>query len=731
MAQDPLQPQVGSAIKFPAQGLGENRATTPEAGNAKTVEGDGAKKLSAADKRKLLARARKRFERAARAEADNRKAGLDDLKFMSGEAQWPSDVAAQRNFDRRPCLTVNAVPTFVHQVCNDLRQNRPSINVSPVGDRGDREVARFYRGLIRSIERTSHADIAYDTAAWNMVGNGWGYLRLATEYEDADTFDQTLVIRRVRNPFTIYMDPDAQEPTGIDSLFGFVSEMIPKDEFEELYPDAAVLPWLQTGTGEKSAQWGDTSQVRVAEYFEVEKKARTLVALDNGHVGWEDELHDLAREALKRGRLQVVKRRTSFERKVNWYKITAMDVLEVNLWPGSYIPIVRMPGQEIDIEGKVKLAGLVRAAKDPQRILNYAKTAEVEATMLAPKAPYIMEEGQLEGHENEWRQANVKNFSVLTYKGTSVSGKPAPPPQRVPVAPIPAGIVNMQQGAAQDLQRTTGIRFDATINERMTDESGRAIRELRRNGDLGSFHYADNMARALRHLGDMMVELIPKIYDTPRMVTILRDDDTEEQVRVDPTAPKPSMEVAGADPMRPKTKIFNPTVGKYGVTVTIGPSYATKRIEAAESMMRFATAMPATAQLIADLIAKNMDWEGADEMARRLAKAVPAQFMAPDRKDMSPQVQAAMLGMEQQIKQLTQELRVAQLQLNDKSADRAVMADKINKDFEAKLLAIVQKAEAVRQKEVGGAIRDLADDVTSLMAALQQPQQPMEMPANG
>ena len=692
MAQDPLQPQDSGKLKYPGMSMGMNRTTDPAGGSARTIVEDGAKKLTQKDKEKILARARKQFDRALSAESENRKAALDDLKFLSGEAQWPSDVSASRNFDKRPCLTVNAIPTYVNQICNDLRQNRPSIHVSPVGDKGDKQVAKFYRGLIRAIERHSRADVAYDTANWNQVVNGWGYIRLATEFEDEDSFDQTLKIVRVRNPFTVYMDPDALEPDGSDAQYCFISEMVPKEEFEELYGEAAMIPWMQAGIGEKHPNWSEKGAIRVCEYFAVKKKYRDLIGLSNGFVGWEDELHDAVKKDIAAGRIEVVRRRRSYERTVTCYKMTALDILETYKWPGTYIPVVRLVGQEIDIEGKVKLSGIVRNAKDPQRILNYAKTAEVEATMLAPKAPYIMEEGQLEGHEDEWRQANTKNFSVLTYKGTSVSGKPAPPPQRVPVAPIPAGIVNMQQGAAQDLQRVTGIRFDATMNERMNDESGKAIRELRRNGDLSSFHFADNYTRGLRHLGTMMIEVIPHIYDTQRMVTILREDDAEEQVMINPSAPQPHAEMV-VDQNKPKLKVFNPKAGKYGVTVTIGPSYATRRIEASESMLAFAKAMPQTAQLVADLIAKNMDWEGADEIARRLAMAVPPHMMMPEQKNMSPQVQAAMAGMTNQIKQLSQELNVAKFQLNDKTGDRAVALEKINKDFEAKLLKIVADLE--------------------------------------
>jgi hypothetical protein len=335
---------------------------------------------------------------------------------------------------------------------------------------------------------------------------------------------------------------------------------------------------------------------------------------------------------------------------------------------------------------------------------NYWRTLETELIALQPKAPWIMEEGQVEGHEDEWRMANIRSNPYLLYKGTSVAGHPAPPPQRQPFAGAPAGVEAAIQGAAQDMMATTGIRFDATLEERTYDESGRALRELRRSGDLGAVHYGLNYARGLRHTGEMLIDLIPKIYDVKRVITILREDDSEERITIDPHLNKPMAEAIGQDGRM--MKLFNPTIGKYGVTITIGPNYATKRIEAAENMMAFAKAMPNTASLFADLIAKNMDWPGAEEISSRIAKTLPPQLLQPDQKDMSPQVQALIQSMDQQIKQLGQQLQAAMAALNDKQQDRAIVVEKIQKDFEAKLANVVMQFEtkmaAVESKQIAG-----------------------------
>jgi hypothetical protein len=583
-----------------------------------------------------------------------------------------------------------------------------------VGDKGDVEAAGILRGMIRSIERDSSADIAYDTAFDGAVSNGFGYFRLLTEFESPDSFDQVLCIRRIRNPFTVYLDPDHQEPDGADSLYGFITERVTRDEFKDKWPDADPIPFAEASIGDSYKDWVDAETIRIAEYFEIKHSKKKLVELENGWSGYEDDLKDEVKEKIRTKRLLVVRERETEVPSVRWYKVTAKDVLERNDWLGRWIPIIPVIGNEIDIEGKVKLSGLIRDAKDAQRIYNFGVTAEIELVALAPKAPWVVEEGQIEGHEQEWKRANTTNFPYLSYKGTAVSGKPAPPPQRQQMVGSPVGWINLKQAAAGDMMATTGIRFDPTNADNRIDDSGRAIREHGRASANGSFHYIDNLARALKHAARQYIDLIPKVYDSKRVAVILREDDSEDRIVIEPTLNVAYKEVP--DPANPnkKLKLWNPNMGKYACTVIIGPSYATKRIEAGENMMAFAKAMPNTAALIADLIAKAQDWDGAQEMADRLAKAVPANLMTPNQKDISPQVQAVIQNMDNAIKQLQQQLQAATAALNDKDKDRQIAMTKIQNDFEAKLMAIVQKADEGVQKHIGSHVQNLAYDVRAL-----------------
>lgn len=703
-----------SATNTPSKDVDEPEDEDPKAKGADPKDEKKDEEESDAD---ILARVRKRFKLCVAWESENRKAALEDLKFKAGD-QWPADVAAQRNTDKRPCLTVNKIPTFIHQVTNDQRQNRPAINISPVGDKGDVDAAKMYRGMIRAIERDSSADIAYDTAFDGAVSNGFGYWRILTEFESEDSFDQIIRIARIRNPFTVYLDPDHQEPDGADCSYGFITERVTRDEFKDKWPHADPIPFSEASIGDSYRDWVDAETIRIAEYFEIKHEKKRLVELENGWTGYFDDLKDEIKDQIKSKRMLIERERETEVPSVKWYKVTAKDVLERNDWLGRWIPIIPVIGNEIDIEGKVKLSGLIRDAKDAQRIYNFGVTAEIELVALAPKAPWVVEEGQIEGHEQEWKRANTTNFPYLSYKGTAVSGKPAPPPQRQPMVGSPVGWINLKQAAAADMMATTGIRFDPTNADNRVDDSGRAIREHGRASANGSFHYIDNLARSLKHAGRQYMDLIPKVYDGKRITVILREDDAEDRVLIDPTSNVAFKEVP--DPQNPnkKLKIWNPNMGKYACTVTIGPSYATKRIEASENMMAFAKAMPQTAAMVADLIAKNQDWPEAEQIASRLAKSIPAQLLTPDKKDISPQMQAVMQHMEQNIQQLNQQLQAAMAALNDKDKDREIALTKIHLDFEAKILGIVEKADEAVQKHIGSHIQNLASDVKAMTAEL-------------
>ena len=652
-----------------------------EARDRKKAEADKVKKH-----KEVLATALKRFKRAVESESDNRGKALEDLKFKAGD-QWPGDIKAQRSNDKRPCLTVNTIPTLTHQITNDIRQNRPSIVVSPVGNRSDKESAELYGGMIRAIERNCAADIAYDTGITSAADIGFGYWRVLTEYESEESFDQIITIARVRNSFTVHLDPMRQEPDGSDANWGFVSEMLTRDDFLDQYPDANPMSWDERGVGDNLKEWVTKDMVRIAEYFCVERTPTRLVQLSNNHIGLYDELDEDVKKQISDGNLVIVNERQADKQQIMWYKLSGVEVLEEREWPGRWIPIIEVVGEEIDIEGKVVRCGAIRNAKDAQRMKNYWLSYKTEVVALAPKAPYIGAEGQFEGYSDAWRNAARQSVPYLEYVPVSLEGTLVPPPQKQPPTPVPAGVVEAEQSAERDMMTTTGIRFNASpLLERLPDESGLAIREVRRNNDIGSAHYMDHAQYSLRHTGRILIDLIPKIYDTKRVITIVREDGSEQRVTLNPGQAQ-ALQKNMQEREEAARVMFNPTVGQYGVTVTMGPSYATKRIEAQEQLMQFARALPQQGALIAHLIAKYSDWPGSEEMYKVLVRALPPNLLMPEMKDLPPQAQQLIQNLMQQLSQLMVQRGQMLRDLTDNRADQATKRLKVERDFEAKVLS--------------------------------------------
>ena len=686
MADNPWKPKDDGQIGLPSIDPGMNKL------RPSVTRVDPPKRLGLNDNNtkgdvKLLDKIRKRMDRCITAESERRKSQTAAQKFGAGD-QWDAQDRDQRNNEQRPCITVDRLGPLIRQVVNNQRLNRPAINVSPVGDKGDPEAAKMFRGLIRAIERECGADIAYDTAFESAVRIGEGYFRFNVEYESETSMNQVIVVERIRNRFTVYGDPDSKQPDGADWRYCFVSEIIPLDEYKEEFPDFEPVNFEQSGTGDKFKAWFTKDGVRIAEYIEVEKKPRSLVRLSNGHVGWKDELHEDVEGDIEAGRLEVIEERESYERAVKWYKTNGIDIISRGEWLGKWIPIVQVCGNELDLEGKLKLTGLIEPAMDAQRLANYWRTMYAECLALTPKAKFIMAEGQDEGYEDEWKTANRSVQPVLHYRPLAFGGNNLPPPNPIPPPGVAQGFEKGAEMADMDMMATTGVRFDVAQDRHNVDpRSGKAIRAFQTPQDLGIAHYMDNFKRSLKHAGDIFIDLIPKIYDEKRQLVILREDDTEQKIEIDPHASKPLGEKQDASGKKLPT--FNPTIGKYGVTVTIGPDFATKRQEASEEMLEFMQAIPQVAHFIADLVAKNKDWEGADEIAQRLAKTIPAQLMAPDKKDMTPQTSAYVQNLEGQVKQLGQQLQLAAKEIQEKDKDRAVAQDKIDKDYEAKILKVI------------------------------------------
>lgn len=569
----------------------------------------------------ILKEARERYQTCTSAEGDNRREALDDLLFLSGGLnQWNAEDARIRTAERRPCLTVNNLPTFLHQVTNEQRQNRLGGKVSPVDDGADEETADIIQGMVRHIEYDSNASVATMTAVNSAAAIGFGYFRLATDYETEASFDQKIMFKRIRNALSVHIDPLAQEPDASDQLFCFIDSLEARKEFTREHPKAAATNTSLIGQSPYLG-WFTQETVLVCEYYRIKITEAILCLLADGTSGWKDEL-----PAARHG--EIVKERKSGRRVVEWFKMTGADILERTVIKCKWIPVFPVYGDEIDIEGRVVRSGIIRHSKDSFKTYNFWITLATEEMNTRAKSPFIGAEGQFEGHP-EWKTANSRAHAYLEYKPKSLEGLLVPPPQRQPMADVPAGAIAMMMHAADNKKATTGL-FDSSLGARGSATSGIQEREQQQQGDIANYHYADNLKITYKHALRCVVDMLPSYYDGARTARILGEDDESEVVKINQPFTRQNPKTQAIE-----TVMHDLTVGTFDVTVQAGPSFSTKRQEAAEFMTDALQAAkdPGAAAVLTYLAVKNQDLAGAEEATKMLKKLLPPGVLEPEEGD--------------------------------------------------------------------------------------------------
>ena len=623
------------------------------------------------------------------ADTNNRQEGLEDLKFVNGD-QWPVELQNSRNLESRPVLTINKLDGYCRQVTNQQRQQRPRIKVHATNNEADVKTAQVIEGMTRHIEVNSNADTAYDTGFDHAVRMGWGYWRVTTNYVKEDSFDQEVYIDAIPNPFTVYFDPNSERVDGSDAERCLITTMMSKAKFRKLYPDNDDgTSFTQRGTGDTQSEWITKEDIRIAEYFYVYRESATLYQLSNGTSTFAEGKDFRAR--LEAANIQILDERQSFKRTIKWKKLTAMEVIEERDWPGIYIPVVPVYGRHVVIGDKRHKFGMVRHAKDAQRMYNFWQTTITESVALAPKAKWIMAEGQDENHESEWAAANVKSFPLLRYKQTDIDGQPAPPPQRLQPEPPPAGVMAAAAGINQDIATLMGI-FDPS-QQLPGNISGKALNGQQQQVDLTNFDFYDNLTKSISHTGKIILDLIPHIYDSERVMRIIGDDGKPDLVTIN----------QGKQDENGVFKVMHDmTVGQYDVVMDTGPGFNSKRQAAVDSMMPLVTGNPELFKVAGDLVFRNMDFPGAEIIADRLAASNPL-AQIDDKSPVPPQVQMQLKQNQAQMQQMQQQMQQMQMMIKQRQD-----IEQVKQDAETKRVLIketnrapeIDLSKAERQKEM-------------------------------
>jgi hypothetical protein len=579
-------------------------------------EQKSSKKLSAREADALVREVRERLDDSWQNDRDNRQDAANDLRFLAGD-QWPETVRREREMAGRPMITVNRLPQFLNQIVNDIRQADLAIKVVPEDDGGDPQLADVYDGLIRQIQYQSSAKHVFAQAAHHQVACGIGWFRIVTQYTSDTAFEQEIRLKAIQNPLSVYDDPGAVEPDRSDARWRAVAELIPRKAFKELYPKAADREMDVPSDGsESSLFWSTDDYVRIVEYWRKVPVKKTLALMPDGStVDW-----SAVDDSIKPFLPPPVRTRVVDTHKVEQILVSGAEVLDgPHEWPGTMIPIIPVIGGEIPLETKTYRFGMVRFARDPQQLYNFYRTATAEAIALQPKAPYLVTPNMIGEFKAIWDNASKNQLPYLPYHPDPEA--PGATPRREAPPALPAALMQEAQIASEDMKATTGI-YDAALGARSNETAGVAIRARQIEADTANYHYIDNVARALEYAGRCLVELIPQIYDSERILRLRGEDGQEKPVTINQV-------VMGHNGI--PIMINDLSAGRFDVRVNVGKSYTTKRAEAAESMLAFVQAVPGAGAVAADLIAKNFDWPGAEELAKRLRAMVPPEMLVdPD-----------------------------------------------------------------------------------------------------
>lgn len=596
------------------------------------------------DPKELIKECRSRYKSCANNpdEQRNRRDAIEDLKFVSVPgAQWEQSVKTARGNDR-PMYTFNNVRITIKNIVNDIRANRPQPKFRATED-SDKDTAETMEGLFRNCWAVSDGDSIQDHAAEYQVGGGMGAWRVTTEYSCDEAFDQDICVEPIRNPFCLYAY-GASDQSKRDAKAWILTDKITKEEYEYRWPKKEVVSFDAEDTFDQAdnSEWffeEDDGWVRICEYWWREPKKKLIALLSDG------KTIDLNKDQPPAG-TTIVRQREVNGWQIKTCILSGDAVLEgPSDWAGSMFPFVVVYGEYIVIDGHTYWYGLTRFAKDPQRAHNQAMTGVFESIAAAPQSKFWATSKQAEGHTAKWAEAHDKNFPFLLY-----NSDPTAPgsPQRMGPADVPAALIEASRMSTDALKSATGI-FDPSVGKESNVTSGVALRSQVAQGKSATFNYPDNMAKAMQYTGEIFADLAPYILDTQRIMRILGADGAEKYVKLYEQGPD--------------GKIINDLGrGKYDVTVTVGPNFATQRQEAVESYGQIAQTNPAVWQVAGDLIFKAMDLPYAEQIAERMQSLLPPQIQQTLNQDhpVPPEVQNMMAQAQQAMQQVHEQGKLVQ-----------------------------------------------------------------------
>jgi hypothetical protein len=711
----PSQQSDASQV-LPASYDASKSLRTPQVEVSARKKEDGPNPEELADK-ELLDEAHERFRKCAEYESAWRKRAVEELNFVDGLDHWTAEQRQERA--GRPCLTFDRIGPSLDQVINNMRQSPPEPRISPVGNGADKDEAEIIQGLLRNIEQDSGAEVAYTTAYEHAVKIGRGWWREYFDWESSDTanvedeagvnlspelFHQKLVVKRIANPFSVYPDPASEEFDYGDMRYCFVTEDIDREIFEEEHPDNTKTLAISGSTFEGVSDqirddWFPKGAIRRAEYWKVITTPVKILMLSNGVVC---RAGDEPKAENGFDVPTVIGRRTVQRRKVLGAKITGAEILEQWEWKGKWIPLIGVIGREGIHNAKRVLRGMIRSAMDANLSYDYMASKEAEAIGLAPISQWLTAAGAVDGFEKVWADANRKAVTNLPWNHVDADGQPIPQPSRVNAEPAVAAISNALAHRDNDVKSSLST-WDPNLGSPGPEQSGRAINLRQKQSDNAHFHYADNLARSIRHATRVRLDLIRHVYSEERVITITDPDATVRSVQIN----KETL-IKGVQKLFRLGSDFNPA--RYDVTIGTGPSYASRKSQQTDAVMQMLQSSPQAMSRALDLVAQMIDLP--PEFCDRLRPPDVQAKQDENAPAVPPQFQAKYQQLEQLAKQLSEELQKTSHVLETKQIERESQE---RMSLRSDIASIVRAEIASKSAEAQLLVRNDHDSVKSTL----------------
>lgn len=595
----------------------------------------------------VLHEARVRFQEASDWENDERAQQYEAQKFAAGD-HWPQWMLQQRSLpgQEQPSLVIDRIAQYHNQIINSYRRNPLGIRVRPKDMSATPQLATILEGHLRSIEAESQADIAYTTALSQAISTGEGFFRLTLGYENEYSFTQKLTITPIYNRFAVYCDPASTHPAGLDLDYAFLVSTMTHAAFCAKYQKQPV----DVGQWALYPQqdWVTRDQVRVADYYYKVWENKTLFQMPDGTV-----LEKMAGVEVPEG----WPTRETLCPKVYGVTMCGYAILEKTTWPGPHIPLIRVEGRRLDLDGKARRTGIVQASSSSQLAYDAYRSAEMAAIALVPKAPFILAAEQVSGYEDLWNKANDAHLAYLPYKAF-MNGQPMgiPPPQRQAVEPAVQAITQAAMMAAQDIQATVG-QYEASVGAPSNEQSGAAIDSRKREGEQSTAGFTANLAWSIEACGRQILDILPRLYPGATALRQVGKDGNVSMAPVNQRLPDGTPDPQGQQLGQ----------GCYECVVSAGPSYDTSREMMNERLGILLGAVPQVAPYVLDLYTGSLDIPQAEELAARLKTMVPPEALAATEGQGNPQTQLVQAQNEarqaqQQLQALTQQMQQMQQQ---------------------------------------------------------------------